>query len=138
MNLEIAHKIDLSTVFIFQKGTSSSGSTVGCLDIGLRLNSGRRVHHEVCCLLLSSLESLQTNLREFSQLLNPVSAAATAASGQPILNNNKEQLSNNSGPAVNSTKQRLANISDTAKVRYQNIYNYAQIPLSGSDMSNIL
>ena len=47
------------------KASSSSSSSEA------RLNCARRVHHEVCSLLLSALESLRSTLAEFGDHLVP-------------------------------------------------------------------
>ena len=49
----------------WQKGGKASSEA--------RLNCARRVHHEVCSLLLSALESLRATLAEFGDLVPAVS-----------------------------------------------------------------
>ena len=53
---------------MLQKGGKASAASSEA-----RLNCARRVHHEVCSLLLSALESLRATLAEFGDLVPAVS-----------------------------------------------------------------
>ncbi|XP_059089029.1 LOW QUALITY PROTEIN: protein FAM135A-like [Tigriopus californicus] len=83
------------------------GKGKNCLENGARLSSARKVHHEVCSLLLGAYESLQCYHLEFSNLL-------------PEAERSKINL--------NDCAKRLSNLSDLAKecqsrirmLRYQN------------------
>lgn len=78
------------------------------MDTGVRLNSARRVHQEVCCILLSALESLQSNLSELGTVVMGRTASTAAAADSP-------RGAHLSG-AITDCKKRLSGISDTAKV----------------------
>ena len=81
----------------------------------MRLNTGRMIHHEVCCLLLSSLESLQTNLEEFSRLLGLETNMPKTENNLVLNNNLKNGFSSLKSSQSSPVKLRLANMSEFAK-----------------------
>ena len=81
----------------------------------MRLNTGRMIHHEVCCLLLSSLESLQTNLEEFSRLLGLETNMPKTENNLVLNNNLKNGFSSLKSSQGSPVKLRLANMSEFAK-----------------------
>ena len=68
-----------------------------------RLNCARRVHHEVCSLLLSALESLRATLADFGDhlLVHPASSLQRAKIDRDVAEAGK----------------RMARLSEAAKVR---------------------
>lgn len=78
------------------------GATVKCTGgpVG-RLTQSRQVHKEICELLLMALESLKSNLSEFST----------------VLPNHWAILANTSPTENADTSQRLRKLADMAKVR---------------------
>lgn len=83
--------------YSLQKLKGGSGGVNGSVDSvgGARMSSARRVHHEVCSVLLGSLESLQHKMSELGKLLPEAE--------RPKIN-------------VSDCVNRLANLSDMAKV----------------------
>ena len=81
---------------------STGGKT--SFETGIRLSSARRLHHEVCSLLLSSLESLQRTLIEYSNLLTE-----------------SNQEKSEAKMSVADCRKRLNNLSDMAKVNWDQL-----------------
>ena len=84
------------------------------LEAGIRLHEARRIHHDICCLLLSSMESLQSNLAEFMQMLYPGAAAAAYTTGADSYH--LEDSRRGAKSQMRNSKKRLSNMSDIAKV----------------------
>ena len=82
-----------------KNGKASSSSSAEA-----RLNCARRVHHEVCSLLLSALESLRATLADFGDHLVPASSLQRAKIDRDVAEAGK----------------RLARLSGAAKVRRAN------------------
>ena len=101
----------------FQK---SKGTSV---DGGSRLASARKLHFEVCSLLLASLESLQRTLNEFLELMS--NRSATAPNGDYPRSENGMDARNSSTTAADYQK-RFFERAEMKKVLQTQYHNYGK------------